>query len=58
MTESIEQWAMRRYRDSGRCAGIMEAYDALRDRLSAGDRELLLEMARVALMGEGNEPNS
>lgn len=51
MSESVEQWALRRSQDSGRCAGIMEAYDALRDRLDETDRKLLLDMARDALMG-------
>jgi hypothetical protein len=44
--------------DSARCEGIMQAYDALRDRLDETDRKILLDMARLALLGEGNEPNS
>ena len=55
MSESVEEWAMRRNRDSGRCAGIMEAYDVLRDRLDETDRKLLLDMARDALMGNKQE---
>lgn len=55
MSESIEQWASRRNRDSGRCAGIMEAYDVLRDLLDETDRKLLLDMARDALMGKKDE---
>lgn len=58
MTETVQEWAMRRNRDSARCEGIMQAYDALRDRLDETDRKILLDMARLALLGEGNEPNS
>lgn len=51
MTETVEQWATRRNRDSARCEGIMQAYDALRDRLDETDRKILLDMARLALLG-------
>jgi phage anti-repressor protein len=55
MSETVEQWAMRRNRDSGRCAGIMEAYDVLRERLDETDRKILLDMARDALIGNQQE---
>jgi len=55
MSESVEQWALRRSRDSGKCDGIMAAYDVLRDRLDETDRKLLLDMARDALMGKKDE---
>jgi len=58
MSETLDQYILRRTRECGISAGLMQAYDALRERLSADDRALLLEMARVALLGEGNEPNS
>ncbi len=55
MSDSVEQWALRRSQDSGRCAGIMEAYDVLRDRLDETDRKILLDMARDALLGKKDE---
>lgn len=59
MTETVEQWATRRNRDSARCEGIMQAYDALRERLDETDRKILLDMARLALLGDHNtQPNN
>jgi len=58
MSETIEKYMFRRTRECGIGEGLMQAYDTLRERLSAEDRALLLEMARIALLGEGNEPNS
>ena len=55
MSETVEQWAMRRNRDSGRCAGIMEAYDVLRERLDETDRKILLDMARDALISQNKQ---
>ena len=52
---AVDEWALRRSRDSGKCAGIMAAYDVLRDRLDETDRTILLDMARDALMGKKDE---
>ncbi len=46
---NIEEWAIERAIASGRCEGLMAAYDALKDRLEPLDRIMLLEMSTAAL---------
>lgn len=56
MTETIEQWAMRRNHDTGRCEGLQQAYQMLRDRLSTADSHALLDAALAALRGDPVQP--
>ena len=52
MSETVEQWEIRRAEDCARCGGILSAFDVLNVGMSFSDRDMLIQMAKDALSGD------